>query len=264
MTVAEAPPEPVISLSGIGVRFGGLAALDDVSLDVRENEIVGLIGPNGAGKTTLFNVICGFVRPTSGSGHVKGSPVGKIRPHDLAKIGVARTLQGVGLFRGMSVLDNVMAGGHSKAKTDLASAMAGLPNSSRSEARLKKRALEMLDRLGIADTARTAPGSLPYGLQKKVAIARALMEQPSVLLLDEPASGLSEVEVAEFSALFKSLRSDMSILLVEHNMDFVMPLCELLVVLDFGKVIAVGPPAEIRTNELVLDAYLGNEVESVT
>ena len=261
MTPDDASTAQELLLTGIGVRFGGLAALDDVSFSVGSNEIVGLIGPNGAGKTTLFNVICGFVKPTSGTGSFRGRPLSKVKPHDLAKLGIARTLQGVGLFHGQTVLDNVVAGAQTRTKVDFASAVLGLPNSERSERRLRAEALGQLERLGIGDSAPKLPGSLPYGIQKKAAVARALMVQPSLLLLDEPASGLSETETHEFAALIRELKAEMSVLLVEHNMDFVMPLCERLVVLDFGKVIATGSPVEIRDNPQVLEAYLGDPVD---
>jgi branched-chain amino acid transport system ATP-binding protein len=261
LTAVEASTAPELLLAGIGVRFGGLAALDDVSFSVGSNEIVGLIGPNGAGKTTLFNVICGFVKPTSGTGSFRSRPLSKVKPHDLAKLGIARTLQGVGLFHGQTVLENVVAGAQSRTRVDFASAILGLPNSERSERRLRDEARAQLDRLGIGDSAAKLPGSLPYGIQKKAAVARALMVQPSLLLLDEPASGLSETETHEFAALIRELRTEMSVLLVEHNMDFVMPLCERLVVLDFGRVIATGSPAQIRDNPQVLEAYLGDPVD---
>ena len=176
----------------ITVTFGGLTALDNVSLSVEPGEIVGVIGPNGAGKTTLFNVVCGFVRPDSGTMTYRGRQLRGHQPHDLAKVGIARTLQGVGLFAGMTVVENVMAGAQATMRADFASALFGLWRSSREEARLRKRALDLLEELRIAEWARRYPATLPYAIQKRTSLARALISGPTLVLLDEPASGLSE------------------------------------------------------------------------
>jgi branched-chain amino acid transport system ATP-binding protein len=250
-------------LSEITVAFGGLTALDQVSLTVHPGEIVGVIGPNGAGKTTLFNVICGFVRPESGTIVYRGHKLRSHQPHHLAKLGIARTLQGVGLWRGMTVLENVMAGGQVTARADFASALFGLWRSSREESRLRERALGVMGELDIAAYARAVPGALPYGIQKRASLARALMADPSLLLLDEPASGLSADDMTELSRLLKDLRSKMAILLVEHHMDLVMSTCDRLVVLNFGRVIATGTPAEIQHDPEVTTAYLGQDVSTV-
>jgi branched-chain amino acid transport system ATP-binding protein len=247
-------------MNDITVTFGGLTALDEVSLDVQNGEILGVIGPNGAGKTTLFNVICGFVRADSGTIRYRGSALHRHQPHDLAKLGIARTLQGVGLWQGMSVLENVMAGGQRLARADFASALFGLRRSSRDEARLRDRALGVMEGLNIERYARVLPGSLPYGIQKRVSMARALIAEPTLLLLDEPASGLSADDMGELSQLLRELRSTMGILLVEHHMDLVMSTCDRLVVLNFGCVIATGTPAEVQANPEVTTAYLGSEV----
>jgi branched-chain amino acid transport system ATP-binding protein len=250
-------------MSGITVTFGGLTALDDVSLSAVHGEIVGVIGPNGAGKTTLFNVICGFVRANSGSLTYRGKPMRRHQPHDLAKLGIARTLQGVGLWRGMTVLENVMAGTHASSSADFASALFGLWRSSREERRLRERALELMAELHIAQYARAYPESLPYGTQKRTSLARALIADPTLLLLDEPASGLSADDMSELSALLRGFRPKMGILLVEHHMDLVMSTCDRLVVLNFGRVIATGSPAEIQENSEVTTAYLGQDVSKV-
>jgi branched-chain amino acid transport system ATP-binding protein len=250
-------------VSDVTVAFGGLTALDRVSLHAAPGEIVGVIGPNGAGKTTLFNIICGFVRPHSGTLSYNGHPLGRHHPHHLAKLGIARTLQGVGLWRGMTVVENVMAGGQATAKTDFVSAMFGLRRSSREETRLRGRALELLDELHITRYARAYPQMLPYGIQKRAALARALMAQPSLLLLDEPASGLSSDDMDELRALLGTMRSRMGVLLVEHHMDLVMAVCDRLVVLNFGRVIATGTPAEVQKNPEVTTAYLGEDVPTV-
>jgi len=251
---------PLLSVKGVSVRFGGLAALDDVNVDAAQGEIVGVIGPNGAGKTTFFNVICGFVRPDAGTISFDGKVLRRVRPQRLSGLGIARTLQGVGLWDSLTVVENVMAGLHQQSRGDIASALLGLPRSSRDERRLRERAVASLDRLGIADRAERYPGSLPYGEQKKVALARALVTEPRLLLLDEPASGLSEGDIDSLADLVRELRLDLALLLVEHHMDLVMSVCDRLEVLDFGRVIASGTPDEIRGNPLVTSAYLGEEV----
>jgi branched-chain amino acid transport system ATP-binding protein len=246
-----------LELSSVTVRFGGLLALNDVSFRVYENEIVGLIGPNGAGKTTAFNVACGFQKPSSGSVTFPSSGHGSLKPSQLAKAGVARTLQGVGLFPHLSVLENVMAGAQSRFGDGFFSSVLGLPSGLRIERSLREEALEQLGRLGVAKFAGALPGGIPYGIAKKVSVARALMAHPTLLMLDEPASGLDENELEEFAQLISELRESMSVLLVEHNMDFVMPLVHQLIVLNFGQVIATGAPSDISTDPQVLAAYLG-------
>lgn len=242
---------------GVSVNFGGLQALDDVSFQVKEREIVGLIGPNGAGKTTAFNVACGFLKPTSGEVHFPEIGRKGLKPALLARAGIARTLQGVGLFDHLSILENVMAGAQSRHEGGVITSLLGLPRGLRAERALRAEALEKLDQLGIASIATTLPNAIPYGMAKKVSIARALMTHPTLLMLDEPASGLDERELEEFAALIIELHSSMSILLVEHNMDFVMPLVHKLIVLNFGQVIATGSPDAISSNTDVLAAYLG-------
>jgi branched-chain amino acid transport system ATP-binding protein len=249
-----------LEVAGISVRFGGLAALDDVSLSVRHRDIVGLIGPNGAGKTTLFNVICGFVRPEAGSISIGGRPPHLVRPHQLTGLGVGRTLQGVGLWPHLTLADNVMTALHRRSKGDLVSAMLGLPRSSRDERRLHQQAVDALGRLGVAEHAERLPTTLPYPVQKLASLARAIVTHPDLLLLDEPASGLSEADIEKLGDLVRGLRSEMAVLLVEHHVDFVMGLCDRIVVLDFGKVLATGSPDEIRADPAVAKAYLGEEV----
>jgi branched-chain amino acid transport system ATP-binding protein len=246
-----------LELANVTVRFGGLLALNDVSFRVYENEIVGLIGPNGAGKTTAFNVACGFQKPTSGSVQFPQSGHGRLKPSQLAKAGVARTLQGVGLFPHLSVLENVMAGAQSRYGDGLFTSILGLPRGLRIERSLREEAMGEIERLGIAKYAGALPGGIPYGIAKKVSLARALMSHPTLLMLDEPASGLDENELEEFARIITDLRASMSVLLVEHNMDFVMPLVHQLVVLNFGQVIATGAPIDISHDPDVLAAYLG-------
>lgn len=244
----------------VTVGFGGLLALDHVSMAVGPGEIVGVIGPNGAGKTTLFNAVCGFVHPDSGSISYRGTVLRRHRPHALAKLGIARTLQGVGLCAGLSVRENVMLGAQPAVRSDLGSAFLGLWRSSREERRSAVRALEVLDQLGISDHAERLPAALPYAVQKRTALARALMMDPQLLLLDEPASGLSEHDMVELGSLIRGLSDRMAVLLVEHHMDLVMSVCDRLVVLNFGLVIAEGSPAAIRADPEVATAYLGDEV----
>jgi branched-chain amino acid transport system ATP-binding protein len=251
-----------LRVDGVSVRFGGLTALDDVSLDVSQGEVVGVIGPNGAGKTTLFNVICGFVRPDGGEVTWRGRSLEGRRPHDRSGLGIARTLQGVGLFGGLTALENVMAGAERRRRAGLISALLGLPRSDRDERALRAAALAALEGLGVADVAGRLPDTLPYPVQKRVALARALVAKPQLILLDEPAGGLGGEDMKDLGERIRALRGDMAVLLVEHHMDLVMSVCDRVVVLDFGRRIAEGTPAEVQANERVLEAYLGVEVDA--
>jgi branched-chain amino acid transport system ATP-binding protein len=250
----------VLVVDQVSVGFGGLLALDEVSMVVGGSEVTGVIGPNGAGKTTLFNVISGFVHPSAGAITYDGRVLRRHRPHDLAKLGIARTLQGVGLCAGLTVHENVMLGAQPALRSDLASSFLGLWRSSGEERRVAARAMDVLDELGAADYARRFPAALPYAIQKRTALARALMAEPRLLLLDEPASGLSESDMDALGSMIRGLTSRMAILLVEHHMDLVMSICDKLVVLNFGQVIADGTPQAIRANPEVATAYLGDEV----
>jgi branched-chain amino acid transport system ATP-binding protein len=253
----DSADSPGLSLRHIGVRFGGLVALDDVSLRVPPGRTVGVIGPNGAGKTTLFNVVCGFVPPTSGTLTLDGRPL-RPRPHRLTRLGIARTLQGVGQFAGLTVLENVMAGAGHDARTGFASALFGLPRADRDERRLREQARDALERCGVGHYADLYPGALPYAGRKRVALARALVSRPRLLLLDEPAGGLGAEEIRELADLITGL--DCSVLLVEHHMDLVMAVCDEILVLDFGRPVAFGVPDDIRADPVVAEAYLGAEV----
>ena len=262
MTADQQTDPPALAMSGVGVSFGGLRALDGVDLTVRAGEVAGVIGPNGAGKTTLFNVACGFAAPTTGTVSWHGEDVTSMSTHRRARLGMTRTLQGLGLFEGLSVLDNVMVGLDRTGRVGLMSSLMGLPRSTREERLLRERATEALERLGVAEHRHRHPGALPYGVRKRVALARALASEPQVLLLDEPASGLSEDEMDELATLIASMSTSMSIVLVEHHMELVMAVCTHLTVLDFGKVIARGNPDEVRRDPAVLAAYLGDEAPS--
>ncbi|WP_051683866.1 ABC transporter ATP-binding protein [Blastococcus sp. URHD0036] len=254
-------PTARLEMSGIHVAFGGVTALEDVSLTVEPGQVHGLIGPNGAGKTTMFNVACGLVRPSSGRITWRGQELRRLRPAQLSKLGIARTLQGVALFPGMTVLENVMVGAHRHAKAGFFSALFAVPTADKDDERLRRRALDALAELDAVAYAERYPGSLPYPVQKRVALARALVAEPELLLLDEPASGLSEDEMHELGELIRVLCSRMSVLLVEHHMDLVMRVCDRITVLDSGKQIAVGTPEEIRADPAVTEAYLGDDVD---
>ncbi|MHB2023922.1 MAG: ABC transporter ATP-binding protein [Mycobacteriales bacterium] len=256
--------EPTLAVQDVCVRFGSLSALEGVSLEVGAGEIVGVIGPNGAGKTTLFNVICGFVAPESGVVSYQGRRLARIRPHQLARLGISRTLQGLGLWAGLTVRETVMAGATARYRSGVASALLGLPPSTRSLRRQREQADKLLEELELTAVADRAPDTLSYGVQKRVVFARALAGDPQLLLLDEPASGLSAGELEELAALLRRLVARTAILLVEHHMDLVMSVCDRIVVLDFGRRIAAGTPEVIRADPAVTSAYLGDEVTEDT
>jgi branched-chain amino acid transport system ATP-binding protein len=248
-----------LRVAAVHVHFDGLTALDDVSLEVQPGRIVGVIGPNGAGKTTLFNVICGFVRPESGTVSWRGRDLGGVRPHQLIRLGIARTAQGVRLFPHLTALENVMVGADHLGRAGFASALLGLPRADSSERALRELALEALESLDVDDVAERHADTLPYPVQKRVALARALVARPSLLLLDEPAGGLSGDDVTELTELIRGLSHSMSVVLVEHRMDLVMAVCDDVVVLDSGRLIARGPPKTVQADARVLEAYLGAE-----
>ena len=248
-----------LDIRGVTVRFGGLTALDDVSLTAGARQVTGIIGPNGAGKTTLLNVLCGFVKPESGRIQFDGRELTRLRPHRLAGLGIARTLQGIGLFDGLTVLENVMVGATNQARAGFWSALLALPRSDADERRLRELAMQALDQVGMADCADSLPGALPHGSRKRVALARALVSRPRLLLLDEPASGLSSSELPELGDLVTKLARDASVVVIEHRMDLMMSICDTIFVLDFGKVITSGTPAQVQADPAVTAAYLGAE-----
>ena len=253
--------QPTLDVADLTVRFGGVLALDGVSLKVEANEIHGIIGPNGAGKTTLFNAVCGFLRPVAGTIRYRGQALLGTAPHQLARLGIARTLQSLGLWPGLTVLENLLVG--SRVRPNFFASLFAMPRADRLERRLCEQAIGVLDELGIASVADARPAGLPYGLQKRVILARALMAEPELLLLDEPASGLSAGEIERLAELVGRLRRRMSVVVVEHHVDLVMAISQRIHVLNFGHVIASGTPQEIRGNREVSAAYLGEDVKTV-
>ncbi|MGZ4252263.1 MAG: ABC transporter ATP-binding protein [Solirubrobacteraceae bacterium] len=259
MDSREVPAAAGLAVREVTVSFGGIKALEDVSVEVAGGEVVGVIGPNGAGKTTLFNVICGFVAPDSGSITWRDASLDRLRPHRLSSMGIARTLQGVGLFSKLTVLENVMTGADRFRRARYGGALLGMWTSDRDERALRERARASLEKLDCAGIEDRLPGTLPFAVQKRVALARALACDPELLLLDEPAGGLATDEMSELGQLIRTLGKSIAVMVVEHHMDLVMSVCDRVVVLDFGRVIAAGEPSAIRENPRVLEAYLGRD-----
>ena len=249
----------LLEAKDVNVAFGGLRALSDVNLTVGKHEVVGLIGPNGAGKTTMFNTICGIVTPDSGTLAIEGNQTSWPATDELAGIGIARTLQGVGLFPELTVIENVMMGAQKFARTGLLSASFGI--NSRDEAQLRDRAHFALERVYASTLSETRAGSLSYPDSKRVAIARALVSHPKLLLLDEPAGGLCAQDIEWLNRLISDLSGEMSILIVEHHMDVVMSVCDRIYVLNFGQVISSGNPDHVRNDPAVITAYLGADAK---
>ena len=242
-------------------NFGGLKAVNDVSFEVREKEIFGLIGPNGAGKTTLFNLITGLTPVSGGTLSFRGETLTGLPPHRIAGRGIARTFQNIRLFKGLSALENVKIPQHCRTGAGLLSGILGTPASRREERRVEEKGWEILELIGLADRAGELAGNFSYGDQRRLEIGRALALEPSMLLLDEPAAGMNAAEKQGLTGFIRELRDrfDLTVLLIEHHVPLVMSLCDRIAVLNFGELIAVGAPAEVRKDQAVIDAYLGAE-----
>jgi len=250
----------MLSLNGIGKRFGGLTALEGISFNVGKGSITGIIGPNGAGKTTLFNVATGIYPPSTGAVLMEGRDISKLPPEGRARLGLVRTFQNIELFGKMTVLENVMVGLHTRSSSGLFACSFRMPWQMSEERRIRERALELLEFVGISELADVQAGTLSFGKGRLLEIARAMALEPKLLLMDEPAAGLNSSETAELAELIKRIRDlGITVALVEHDMDLVMDICDQLVVLNLGTMLAEGTPREIQDNQAVITAYLGEE-----
>lgn len=251
----------VLTLDHVTIKFGGLVAVNDFSLDITKGELVGLIGPNGAGKTTVFNIVTGQYTPTSGRVIFEGRDITGWRPDLIAAAGIARTFQNVRLFTGLTVLDNVLVSQHLRMKSSFLSAAFQLPDYVKEDEDARARGMDLLERVGLASLAKEQAGSLPYGQQRRLEIARALATNPRLLLLDEPAAGMNPEETTQLMRFICRIRDefDLTIFLIEHDMRLVMGICERIRVIDYGVSIAEGTPQEIQSNPRVIAAYLGEE-----
>ncbi|MFC6038695.1 ABC transporter ATP-binding protein [Paenisporosarcina macmurdoensis] len=250
----------VLELKNITKNFGGISALTDVSFKINKGEIFGLIGPNGAGKTTMFNVITNMFLPTSGEINFLGETISGIKPHKITDKGICRTFQNIRLFSQMTVLENVLVGGHCRSTSGVLSSVFRTKSQRTEEENTRKVATELLELVGLSSYEDVIAENLAYGQQRRLEIARALASNPSLLLLDEPAAGMNETETDNLFELIKKVQQrGVTVLLIEHDMPFVMKLCDRITVLNFGKKLAEGTPEEIQNNPDVIEAYLGSE-----
>ena len=253
----------ILQINNLSKSFGGVHAIDDFSVNLEEGHAHGLIGPNGAGKTTIFNTITGIYQPTSGTISFMEKDITSIKPFKAAQLGIGRTFQNIRLFTQLSVIDNVIIASHMDAKYNLFNAITRIGNFKKTEKELEVKAIELLKIVGLGDKLSEKAGSLPYGHQRKLEIARAMALNPKLLLLDEPAAGMNTDEAEELVQFIEEIkkRFKLTILLIEHHMDVVCSLCQSITVLNFGKTISHGTPSEIKSDKVVIDAYLGKEEE---
>ena len=252
---------PVLDVRNLGIDFGGLTAVDGFNITIGPTEISGLIGPNGAGKTTIFNLLTGVYQPTRGSVLINGIDTKGMPTHKVNRLGIARTFQNIRLFAEMTALENVKVGMHNEIKCSFLSSLFHLPGYHRAEKKANEKAMELLEFMGLSDVAHVKAGSLPYGVQRRLEIVRALASNPSIILLDEPAAGMNPSETTELMHQIRRIRDtfQIAIFLIEHDMNLVMNVCEAIAVVNYGRIIAKGTPEEIRENPAVIEAYLGRQ-----